>query len=242
MRKGGLLAATAVGVAALAGGVWLISAAAAAEDAPPSYYTTPVDLDVSAFEAGEGRFDWYDGVPVPTAERESTEPESITVNDGSGSLSVVIPAVWSDVDDSLADGALLASLSAAADLQLYKTTFAESGMSLVVIARADSGGAATWLYEFLAATRYAEVCTVGETAPLRRPGLDGVIIELHDCANTSDDVVLAAADGTTSDGVEYTATIVVQADLETDQPVVDEILATFWVSDLAVGDQNAMDG
>jgi hypothetical protein len=141
------------------------------------------EAEVRATEVGSG------------VDSPSVDLESIEVTDDSSTISVKVPVEWTDVDGTPTDGDL-ASLAAAADVDVFLDGYAEPGVLIIVGAAKPGDEAWKDLADSATAAAEADGCSVVAGIPYDEGAYNGVETVL-DCPDS--DMVPRYIVGTNAD-------------------------------------------
>lgn len=151
----------------------------------------------------------------------------VSISDDTGSLTVEVPAEWSDVDGSLwsVDGEQIGwQITAAPDINGYNSSWTTPGMFF-----GASIELATYSEEeLLDFFDYSESCTYGGREPYEDPLYAGIYDLWSGCGGTDTLFVVVAA---TPESRAYIILVAVQVVTEADLAALDQILNTFIVNE-----------
>ena len=166
-------------------------------------------------------------VPGTAAEASVPTTEPVVLVDDTGTLSVTVPASWTDVDTapgSNDDGTVMPWISAAPDYDAYRTTFDVPGVVFVAV------GHTTELDRWIGDLGQPDGCATERVEPYDDGAFAGLRATFGHCgpAAASTFVVVAANQ---IDGPEATHTYVrqIQAATAAETDTIDEVLASFNV-------------
>ena len=196
----------------------------------------PIDLEVLRYDtlemlrgeingekSLEQAFSFAEEIDEDASASANSYIDYVQVTDATGTMTVEVPAEWTDVDSGPGDdgrGNSVPFISAAPDLEGYRSTWTTPGMQFGALP------AASWTVDdVLSSSGAGESCTDGGVQPYDDGVFTGSYQVWTDCGGT--DTAYVVLGTTPVDGSPVVYATIVQAVTDADLEALDHIFATF---------------
>lgn len=178
---------------------------------------------IQEFSFADQTADSSDATVPPAATTYSTY---VPVTDDTGTLTVEVPAEWSDIitttiADVDGDGDQLPRIEASTNLSSFESTFVDPGVEFIAAKASDHP-----IDNLLSLFEQSSSCTDGGTFDYDDGAFVGKYQVWEDCDSTTAQLIVLATSASAGDGTTTYATVV-QVVTEADLEALDHIIATF---------------